>query len=90
VQINLPMTVLFVLQEIVDLVPPYLLVDFDCVAVRGNVLDVDPQGFTKSQSSSGAERKKHASLFLGISNNACYYIACNCLGFFTTGRSMNS
>ena len=47
-QINLPMTVLFVLQEIVDLVPPYFLLDFDCGAVPGNVLDVDSQGFTNT------------------------------------------
>jgi|HubBroStandDraft_1064217.scaffolds.fasta_scaffold67122_4 hypothetical protein len=42
------MTVLFVLQEIVDLVPPYFLLDFDCGAVPGNVLDVDSQGFTNT------------------------------------------
>jgi hypothetical protein len=70
------MTVLFILQEIVDLVPPGFLLDFDCGAVPGNVLDVDSQCFTKSQSSSGAERKKHPSFFPGSSNDAGYYIAC--------------
>ena len=70
------MTVLFVLQEIVDLVPPDFLLDFDCGAVLGNVLNVDSQSFTKSQSSSGAERKKHPSFLPGSSNDAGYYIAC--------------
>src|SRR5258708_15718040 len=53
-------------EALVDLPPPCLLLDYDGGAVRGNVLDVDPQGFTDSQSRSGTEDEQHPIEASGI------------------------
>jgi len=64
------------LQEVLNLTPPYLLTDFDRGTVRGYVFDVDPQGFTKSQSTSRTEDVQHpVMLLLWCSNNRGHYIA---------------
>jgi hypothetical protein len=59
----------------VKLVPPRPPADFDGSAVRGNVLDVDLQRLTESQSTSSAECVQYAVIFLcGCGDNAGHYI----------------
>src|SRR5207244_9210189 len=65
---DLPLVILG-FEEVVHLRSPRLLMDFDSGAVRGNVLEVDSQGFTKSQSTGGAEHIQHAVLRLPSSGN---------------------
>src|SRR6516165_8609467 len=53
-----------------------LLDNLDCGAVRGNILDVDSQGFSKPQSRRSEEREQHTILFLlGVRQDARDYLS---------------
>src|SRR6266404_4402733 len=59
--------------------------DFDCGAIRGYVLNVDPKCFTKSQSTRCAENVQHPVMhLLACSNDPGNYVALEggCLWFF--------
>src|SRR5260370_7182522 len=62
------------LEVVVDLAIPCLLPDFDGQAIRGNILDVDPQRFTNSQSRSRAKNEQHPIVASGDPNNLGNYI----------------
>ena len=62
------------LEVVVDLAIPCLLPDFDGQAIRGNILDVDPQRFTNSQSRSRAKNEQHPIVASGDPNNPSNYV----------------
>jgi hypothetical protein len=63
-------------ETVVDLSPPCLLLDYDGRAIRGNVLDVDSQGFPDPQPGSGTNDEQHAIEARGKPDNPRNYFTC--------------